>query len=148
MLTKSTNIAKRVTLAVFVAIAVVYAIEFFGSYAVAMRNRAVAGANLAFVYDEICAFRVRNGRFPQELEEAVGQQGAALGLAHIFDPVCHRHLRYHPNVTFGSKAIILAQSEPTIAGIWPFVTKKRLGIQADRKLVDLYGDDSEVDGAQ
>jgi hypothetical protein len=57
-------------------------------------------------------------------------------------------LIYYPDAKPGTKAILVEQPEPLEVGLWPFIVTHRRAIRADGRLVDLHGDEREVDDSK
>ena len=145
--------ATRIIFGGVVAIALAYyALLLFGCWANDTHVQGAAARNMIFVYEDLYKYHERNGRWPQNLMEAAKQQGSSsshfIRGGDIVDLVSHRPLLYYPDAKPGTHAILLAQPEPNKIGLWPFITMRREGIRADGKLVDVQGDEREVDDSE
>ena len=143
------KLAARIFLAALIAIALVYTLKFCGGEAGAMHTQSARGVRLACLYRGLCAYRERNGRWPQTLREAVDERGSSLRETDILDPILpNRPLIYYPDAKPGTKAILVERPEPLEVGLWPFIVTHRRAIRADGRLVDLHGDEREVDDSK
>jgi len=93
-------------------------------------------------FDELSAYRKKNGKWPATLDEAAGQ-----GFL-FFDPkerVSDRPYLYNPEAKPGTKEILIAQPVPFEIEFWPFKETWQTGAAADGTVVNLGADGVGVD---
>ena len=139
------KVAACVILGSLTLVGLTYGVLFLGEMVVAIHNRAISGVIMTNIYTDLRRFRETSGRWPESLTEMVQQKESLVGPGYDLDPISRRPLLYYPDAKPGTKTIIVAQPEPLKAGLCPFITMKRWAIRADGKLVDLSGDERDVD---
>ncbi|MGA2064045.1 MAG: hypothetical protein ABSG86_03705 [Thermoguttaceae bacterium] len=132
--------------------ALAYAFVFLSDWAVAQHRQGARYCYLSTLKAGLWTCYERNGRWPQTLrrmaieewwggvdpvDPASGRPLPDRELAKLVDPISDRLWLYYPDAEFGTEAILVAQPEALSVGLWPFVTVRRWGLQADGRPVEL-----------
>ena len=127
-----------------------YAFLLFGCWTNDEHIQGAAVTGMRVVYNDLCNYRERHGRWPQNLVEAAKEKGAHSGLdgGEVTDLVSRRPFLYYPDAKPGTHAVLFAQPEPHRIGLWPFVMTERLGIRADGRFVDIQDGEREADDSK
>ena len=107
----------RVVKVVLVIAVVIYAYLFFWSWAFYLHKMSAVGFDMKQTYDNLCEYRAKNGRWPEDLEVLVKANYHTQ--LYVNDPISHQPWHYFPSAKPGTKAILLAEPEPLEMGSGP-----------------------------